>query len=84
MMPGPRAPRTKLTEFHFHVHQAEFFGEELPAAEILIVVGGMKIGQRLILEGPQPYESVIDYLMTRATTQLKAAVRAADEAGELT
>jgi hypothetical protein len=83
-MPGPRAPRTQLTEFRFHVHPADFGGTEVPVAEITMVIGGRKIGQRLILEGPSAYESVIDYLMKRATAQLKDAVKAAHEEGELT
>jgi hypothetical protein len=74
----------KLTEFRFHVYPEDFNSGEVMVAEITMVIGNQKIGQRVILDGPPPYESVIDHLMRRATAQLKDAVKAADEAGELT
>lgn len=70
----------KLKGFRFIVGDAEFGNGKVRVAEITFYVDDQKFNERLVLDGPAPHESAVDYLMARATSQFKAALKKAEEA----
>lgn len=70
----------KLKGFRFIVGDADFGGGKIQIADITFYVDDQKFNERLALDGPPPYESVVDYLMARATSQFKAALKKAEDA----